>query len=307
MKKFALFALFIVWHCSFAESINDQDSTKYPIVLIHGLFGYGNEDSGISSYWGDIPDLLRNLGRKVYVAEVSQAHDLYVCGEQLYDQLIRWGHKKYNLIGHSNGGLVARYILQNAPEMITSVTTIGTPHHGSKVADVVYGKIKKHRVRGALMVALGDLLSHAIGALSGNYYDQDSLSALEGLTTEGAKSYNRNNPIGVGREYCSTGQSEYYGIKLYSWGSFGGVKPRSIFDWSRIALSRTSKAFDEYEDNDGLVAVCSMKFGVWLGAYDGFHHVAPVTNRIVDPSESDLSWATGMFIAHEDRLTKVGC
>ena len=40
--------------------------TKYPIVLVHGLFGFDN--IGPVDYWYGIPSALRSDGAKVYVA-----------------------------------------------------------------------------------------------------------------------------------------------------------------------------------------------------------------------------------------------
>src|SRR5207237_9941038 len=48
---------------------------------------------------------------------------------------------KVNLIGHSMGGLDSRYAVSNLGlgDKVASVTTIGTPHRGSSVADVIFG------------------------------------------------------------------------------------------------------------------------------------------------------------------------
>ena len=77
--------------------------TKYPIVLVHGLFGF--DRIGPVDYWYGIPSALRSDGAKVYVTQVSAANITEVRGEQLLTQvkqiLAVTGATKVNLIGHS--------------------------------------------------------------------------------------------------------------------------------------------------------------------------------------------------------------
>ena len=59
--------------------------TKYPIVLVHGLFGFDN--IGPVEYWYGIPSALRADGARVYVTQVSAANSTEVRGEQLLSQV----------------------------------------------------------------------------------------------------------------------------------------------------------------------------------------------------------------------------
>lgn len=290
---------------SLALSTPTDARTSYPIVLIHGLFGYGDETTFLAGYWGDIPEFLRENGAQVYIAEVSQAHGVQRRGEQLYEQLLEWGHKRYNLIGHSHGGLDARYILERYPDLVASVTTIGTPHRGSKVADYLVAQISGVGFFEALSRTLGDLMAYIISALSGNLHEQNIMSALNGLTTEAAAGFNSKYAIGMGKKSCSEGDSTYLGRGLYSWGSYG-VSPQSLFDLIGNVLAETSDLFDKNEKNDGLVAICSMKFGKWLGAREGSHHLVPVGGVLSSISEEDYSWALDMFLNHAKRLKTNG-
>jgi pimeloyl-ACP methyl ester carboxylesterase len=43
------------------------------------------------------------------------------------------GHTGYILIGHSQGGLVSRYVGRNHPELVSGVVTVGTPHLGAPI------------------------------------------------------------------------------------------------------------------------------------------------------------------------------
>lgn len=52
-----------------AQAQTGYTQTRYPIVLVHGLFGFDSA-LGIDYFYG-IPDALRQGGAKVYVAQVS--------------------------------------------------------------------------------------------------------------------------------------------------------------------------------------------------------------------------------------------
>jgi triacylglycerol lipase len=122
----------------------------YPIVLMHGMGGFGKLEVGpieITYFKGVVEDLAKN-GEAVYVtlappyasSEVRAA----AVAKQIDEILARTGKAKVNLIGHSQGGLDARVIaspngLGYGLDRIASVTTVATPHRGSKVADVTLG------------------------------------------------------------------------------------------------------------------------------------------------------------------------
>jgi len=292
---------------SFISSIAYAEAdlkTKYPVVLIHGLFGFSKDINFFARYWGDIPGLLKKLGVKVYEARVSPAHQVTERGEQLYRQLQGWGHEKYNLIGHSHGGLDARYVLETYPHMVSSVTTIATPHLGSKVADFLVDQMARHRISKALIRVGGNFMGHFISTLSGTAFPQDTLAALEGLTTDALEKFNRKFSKGMSEEYCVANQSLYGEQLLYSWGSVG-VEAIS-FDLMAQFFKWTSKLFDPGEKNDGLVSLCSMKFGQWLGALEGAHHLVPVDGVISYISKEQHYWALNMFLMHIHRLKNKG-
>src|SRR2546428_5344478 len=59
--------------------------TRYPIVLVHGLFGF--DAIGPVDYWYGIPAALRADGAQVYVTQVSASNSTEVRGEQLLTQV----------------------------------------------------------------------------------------------------------------------------------------------------------------------------------------------------------------------------
>lgn len=293
-------ALFMGWS-SWAD-INCH--TKYPIVLSHGLFGYAGS-IGFYSYWSDIPEVLKDCGATVYIAHVSQAHQTAERGKQLRDQLVRWGHKKYNLVGHSHGGLDARYVLENYPDLVASVTTIGTPHRGSKVADRLISRLSVHSAAETITAWLGNILGYSIGFLSGHINWQNARLALLSLTTPALEQFNQTYSIGVSPTECGEGEPDYQGKKLYSWGS-NGHSATAFYDWFGHLMERASQIFAPGEENDGLVAVCSMKFGHWLGTLPNAHHLIPV-GGVVSPIPWELHGVPeAIFVEHAQRLQSEG-
>lgn len=310
MKKNRLILFFlIICHLSLASWADTEAETKYPIVLVHGLYGYGGKLGFSAPYWGKIPNLLKEHGAEVLLANVSQAHKTEKRGQQLYRQLLRFskrsGHTKFNLVGHSLGGLDVRYVLGNYPDMVASVTTIGTPHQGSKVADVVWSEVTRDSMVLAVSRAAGDLLGYSIAALSGRIQLQNSKDAVESLTTKSMVDFNKKYALGIGDDRCGDGQHEDAGRRFYSWGSYG-VSPASRTDLVGQLFAKASEAFEDDEQNDGLVALCSMKFGKWLGEREGAHHLIPVGGVITPIAEEDRIWAEEMFLQHAMRLKRKG-
>ncbi len=115
--------------------MNNKCKTKYPIVLVHGI---GFRDREHLRYWGRIPKALEEEGCEVYYGNQDSwgtiEHNAKIIKQSIEDVLKKTNCKKVNIIAHSKGGLEARYLISNLGmfENISSLTTIGTPHHGSK-------------------------------------------------------------------------------------------------------------------------------------------------------------------------------
>ncbi len=160
--------------------------TRYPIVLVHGLFGF-DKLLGVDYFYG-IPQALTRDGAKVYVAQVSATQSSELRGEQLLKQvqqvLAITGAEKVNLIGHSHGGPTIRYVASVAPELVASATSVGGVNHGSEIADLVRAKVTPGSAAEGLAVAAASALSGVISLLSGgSQLPQDPLVALDALTS----------------------------------------------------------------------------------------------------------------------------
>ncbi len=96
MKKTGILLLSLLlwpiysWAASSTSSLSSSKGyteTRYPIVLVHGLFGFDNI-AGVDYFYG-IPRALSRSGAKVYVAQVSATNSNEARGEQLLRQVKR--------------------------------------------------------------------------------------------------------------------------------------------------------------------------------------------------------------------------
>jgi triacylglycerol lipase len=103
----------------------------------------GFRDSKYIGYWGRIPKSLEEIGCKIYFGYQDSNADIETNGKHLaerIDQIIHeTGAEKVNIIAHSKGGLDSRYAISSLHmgDKVASLTTISTPHHGSKTVDIL--------------------------------------------------------------------------------------------------------------------------------------------------------------------------
>jgi triacylglycerol lipase len=115
-------------------------ATKYPILLVHGT---GFRDRRYLNYWGRIPAALEQNGATLFYGNQdswgSIEHNAAVVRDSLLRVLAETGCEKVNIIAHSKGGLEARYMISSLgmAEYVASLTTVATPHHGSKTMDLL--------------------------------------------------------------------------------------------------------------------------------------------------------------------------
>ena len=149
------------------------------IVLVHGILGFRNlvelGSIGMVPYFRDVAERFKARGHRVLAVELDKtagvAKRAGQLGEQIASALGAGGAldpaQKTHIIAHSMGGLDSRYLLSpanpapNKPR-ITSLTTIGTPHFGSPIADAV----DNPQVPQAVRDAIGAVLAIAIMVFS---------------------------------------------------------------------------------------------------------------------------------------------
>jgi triacylglycerol lipase len=217
-----------------------------PIFMLHGVLGFASlAVAGVSvwTYYRGIVDLFRAAGNTVYTPWLPPTASIAERAARLAEFIEeRVPGRPVHLIGHSMGGLDARYLasrLLPAGRVLT-VTTIGTPHAGSPVADVI------DAVAGFGLRWAGDLLGIPAGALAD-------------LTRAGTGRFDRAAPDRPGvRYFAAAGDYGYDGGALKTlW------KPHSAL-------------LHHFEGpNDGIVSVRSAmrpgyeSLGVWHGDHMG--------------------------------------
>ncbi len=178
--------------------ISDKCKTKYPVVLIHGA---GFRDRKHLNYWGRIPKVLEKNGCKLYYGHqdswATVEHNATVVKKRIEQIIAQTGADKVNLIAHSKGGLESRYLISSfgMSDKIASLTTIATPHHGSKTMDII---LKLPKVLLRLVAVFANLWFRMLGDTKPDFY-----KVCGQFTTNYAEQFNLNNPDETGVYYQS--------------------------------------------------------------------------------------------------------
>ena len=288
---------FCLWNCSYTK-------TKYPIVLAHGMAGF---DSlfGVLDYWYGIEGALEDGGATVFVTEVSQFNTTQARGEQLLAQvqqiLAITGKSKVNLIGHSHGGLDVRYVAAVRPDLVASVTSVGSPHEGAALADYLRANVSGGSFTESVLAFFANSLGTVLALLTGSSNPQDAVAALDSLTSAGLASFNAAYPQGVPTTSCGSGASSVGGVRYYSWSGTGLLT--NLLDVSDAPLALTSLVYPE--SNDGLVGRCSSHLGQVIRDNYFQNHLDEV-NQILGLVSIFESSPTSIFRAHANRLKTAG-
>ena len=315
-KGLSIMILLFGMVCSHAATQPSQDSkTRYPIVLVHGLFGMSR--IGPIDYFYGITKALKDDGATVYVPEVSAANTTEVRGEQLLLEvkkiLAQTGAGKVNLIGHSHGAPTVRYVASIRPDLVASVTSIGGVNKGSKVADMLLDIFKPGSKISSLAEPLANGLGITISKLEGNpSLPQNIRNALNSLSTPGTLEFNKRHPWGVPTSACGEGDYTAQGVAYYSWSSVwrNSISTslfnifRSTFNPFDLPLSTTSAIAFGKEDNDGLVSRCSSHLGKVIKDDYPMHHAHQINQAFgIKPATVD---PLKLYLEHANRLKMAG-
>jgi triacylglycerol lipase len=286
---------------------DEYTKTRYPIVLSHGLFGFGNI-AGLD-YWYGIPGELKRGGADVLISEVSVENSNEVRGEQLIDHLEEWaalkGYTKFNLIGHSQGGGDVRYVAGTRPDLVASVTTVGASHKGSGVADAIDLVPNIPGLRESI-ASVVEVVGYAIHFISGNnpIPPQDALGALGSLTTAGAADFNRRFPLGIPTSACGEGAYQANGMRFYSWTGSYTLTSLDPNDGGMVTGAAVNRIMGK-GDSDGLAPVCGAHFGKVIRDDYIMNHLDEVNQilGLVSPFETNPK---DLYRHHANRLKLAG-
>lgn len=213
---------------------------RAPIVLVHGLFGYGEVRVGswtLANYFPGISEALRAAGNRVLVASLSPTGGVPQRAAQLKALLDRQvPGEPVHLFAHSMGGLDSRYMISRLgmAERVLTLTTIGTPHRGTAFADWGIRRLER-------------LLKPVF-----QWFDVPP-DAFYDLTTDRCRQFNESVPDAPGVRYFSVaGQWEKH------WPNPGWELPHRIVR-------------DQEGPNDGVVSVRSAHYGERCLVWDADH------------------------------------
>ena len=223
---------------------NQICKTKYPILMVHGVFF---RDSEHLNYWGRVPAELIKNGATIYYGGQESAGDVPTCALQIKKAIVQvlqeTGAEKVNIIAHSKGGLDSRYcitMLGMAP-YVASLTTINTPHRGCQFAEYLMNKAPE-KLKNAVAATYNK------GAKTLGDINPDFIRAVTDLTKDGVARLNST---------MAPMQSQFDGIYTQSFGSRLNHATSGRFP---LNMSYNFvKYFDGY--NDGLVGEDSFKWG----------------------------------------------
>lgn len=253
----------------------------YPVVLAHGFFGFEELGGSFLTYFYGVKDDLAAMGEtNVFTPAVDPFNDSETRGEELAAAvrsiLAETGHAKVVLVGHSQGGLDARYVASTMPEQVAAVVTIATPHHGSPTNAILDAATENEDLRewlDGLVRIVGRPLWDAAGE------ETSFFAALDQLSAEGAAAFNAAHPDQPGVDYFSIGGRSDRNLAL---GPCAADEPPTFI--SDFALERdpidpllaASEAFmdggfGDPEPNDGLVRISSSRWGTFLGCVPADH------------------------------------
>jgi triacylglycerol lipase len=246
----------------------------YPIVLAHGMFGT-DRFANILEYWYGISEALEAAGeRAIYITAVDPLNDSIVRGAQLEAQieaiLDETGHEKVVIIAHSQGGLDARVVAHDRPELVAAVVTIAAPHGGSPLGqasiDLLENPFGKPLVA-ALEALLGPVVYDAFGP------ETDLFASLHAFTPEGVSAFDARYP--------DSPEVDYYSIAGRSVLASSDIPeceaddaPDFITRWDgerdpNLILAATALLFRG--PNDGVIPTASAHHGEFLGCIPADH------------------------------------
>ena len=217
-------------------------ATKYPIILVHGIAA---KQLRIINAFGRIGQELEKEGYRVFVADTdgfgSIEHNAEQLKEYIHRIMLLTGAEKVNIIAHSKGGLDSKYMITNLgmEDNVASLTTLCTPHRGSIIASKIWD------LPMPLKKLIGFFIDMFYCLFLGDKHP-DSMRACEQL-----------------RAVDESEETLQFSYKVYCQSYSTNIS--SMKDCFIMGLPMKMHHKYEIQDNDGVVAEQSTKFGRYRG------------------------------------------
>jgi triacylglycerol lipase len=213
---------------------------RYPVVLAHGLLGFDEIRLGRArhDYFRGVSSRLEQDGCVVHRCRVARTASVAERAAELAAFVRAVPARRVNLVAHSMGGLDARYALARLglDRSVASLTTVGTPHLGTPLADLGAGLGRVARLWPAL---------ERMGL---------NVEAFHDLTTERMAEFNRAVPDARGVMYASVVGAPPRRRE---------VTPLLVPSWLWLGAAEGA--------NDGMVPAASQRWGDVLREIDADH------------------------------------
>ncbi len=256
--------------------------TRSPILLVHGMGD--TADRGFAFYSG----VLGDLGYRTWDPVVDPYNPTALRAVQWRAHLDAWRTdgtwRTVHVIGHSMGGVDARYLATHLdPDaQIETLTTIGSPHRGSPIADDVLHLVEEYDWADGTVQLLLDIL------VPGHDGSQDVDALLAQLSTPGMAAFNTEVPDRPDVIYRSwAGKTCHW----FAWDCQEAWDGESV-GWE-LAVPLSMLEGHGYYDSDGLVTIESATWGEFQGILSADHLA------INGDHGSDDSFDPAAFIARE--------
>jgi len=237
----ALFSTWLWKRLRLRRRLHREPRLRHPIVLAHGVLGFDqiNLAGRRHVYFRGVPERLRAMGVEVHRPRVPAVASVSLRAEKLAAAVRALPAQKVNLIAHSMGGLDARYAIARLglADRVASLTTIGTPHLGTPLADLG-------------MSLLGIRL---VGGFRRFFKRLVDLDAFHDLTSQRMTVFNGEIPDAPGTVYISVvGRGDAAEMNPLLWAS-------------HLYLNECAGA------NDGIVPAASQRWGEVLREVQADH------------------------------------
>lgn len=290
---------------------------RYPIVLVNGI------DVSPLFGWSDrIVRVLEEHGQRVYLGTLPGYTSVQVRSAELRrvveEVRAESGAEKVNLICHSFGGFDCRYLVspgglgldidvdsRELASQVASITTVGTAHHGTPIADAVLGYLPAASPRDAAR-ALATWIGEWFG-VERIEQDAELRAALTALTEVQTASFNAAIEDAEGVYYQSwAGFSRPYGdyaddTRALAVACMPDTDASNLAPWNGVMDYMATPLVggadivgeDIGRDSDGLCPVDSARWGVFRGCLPADHMEQLGQQRLPDVNVRtgfDIAW-----------------